>query len=144
MKRILVPLLLVVVVPSMVTAQNMQSLGSARGHQVAVIDADSREWQGRLLEIAKDVIVVEVQSTPRTFELVAVKRVDAHGDRIVDGAIKGALFGALIGMVVLGPRHALPAATTYGLIGLGLDALNNCHHTVYRAPATQAAVKVSW
>ena len=144
MKRILVTAFLVVVIPSLAVAQGTQSLRSARGHQVAVIDVDSREWQGRLLEIATDAIVVEVQSTPQTFGLASVKRVDAHGDRVIDGGIKGALFGAVIGSIVLGPRGALPAALSYGLLGFGLDALSSCHRTVYRTPATQAAVKVSW
>lgn len=144
MNRMIVAALLLGVCPALAGAQDTQALGSARGHQVAVIDADRREWQGRLLEISNDVIVVEVDSAPQSFELSAVRRVDAHGDGILDGIIKGAIFGAVIGGVVLGPRGALSAALSYGLVGAGLDAMNRCHHTVYRAPAARAAVKVSW
>jgi hypothetical protein len=129
--------------PSVVFAQE-QDLRSARGQHVAVIDQQNREWQGRLLEIAQDAIVVEVDSSARRFDLVAVKRVDAHGDRVVDGAIKGAIFGAFISMAVMGPRYAPGAMAIYGLIGLGADAMNNCHHTVYRAPATKVSATISW
>ena len=130
--------------PAVVRAQDTQSLWKARGMPVNVIDGDSREWQGRLLEIAKDAIVVEVESTPQRFELSSIKRVDADGDRVIDGAIKGAVFGAVISLAVLGPRHMVPAAATYGLIGLGMDAMNRCRQTVYRTPPTQATVKISW
>jgi hypothetical protein len=125
-------------------AQEPDKLRSARGHHVAVIDADTREWQGRLLEIARDAIVVEIDSTPRRFALSSVKRVDAHGDRVWDGALKGVIFGALMASVLVGPRSAPGSAAIYGLIGLGADALNSCHHTVYRGPAQPAGVTISW
>lgn len=129
--------------PAVVCAQE-QRLASARNQHVAVIDQDSREWQGRLLEVARDSIVVEVESSARRFELSAVKRVDAHGDRIVDGAIKGAIVGAVLSIAVAGPRYALGPTVVYGLIGLGIDAMNSCHHTVYRAPATKLSATISW
>ncbi|HUE86043.1 MAG TPA: hypothetical protein VMO26_08195 [Vicinamibacterales bacterium] len=144
MKTILVATLLAVVVPSLASAQQTQALWSARGHHVAVIDADRREWQGRLLDIAGDAIVVEIDSAPQSFELSAVRRVDAHGDRILDGAIKGAIFGGVLGAIVAGPRFAWQPALAYSLIGAGIDAMNRCYHTVYRAPATKAAVTISW
>jgi hypothetical protein len=124
---------------------NRRGLRSARGFLVAVIDADSREWQGKLLDIGTNDITVELDALPRKFELTKVKRVDAHGDRVWDGGLKGAIFGGLIGAVTLGGRAAAGSAVIYGLLGLGLDALNNCNHTVYRAPAVSASVKVlSW
>jgi hypothetical protein len=121
-----------------------QDLRSVRGHHVAVIDDNSREWQGRLLEITQSTIVVDVESSARRFELSAVKRVDAHGDRVVDGAVKGAVFGAILSVAVLGPRAVPGATVAYGLLGLGIDALNSCHHTVYRAPSTAARATISW
>jgi hypothetical protein len=142
--RIILVLVVFCLLPIPAAAQESHRLRSARGHQVAVIDADSREWQGRLLEIARDAIVVEIDSTPHRFELSAVKRVDAHGDRVWDGAIKGVVFGAIMASVLIGPRYAPGSAAIYGLIGLGADALNSCHHTVYRTPAQQASVKISW
>ncbi|MDQ3441110.1 MAG: hypothetical protein M3478_12255 [Planctomycetota bacterium] len=124
---------------------NHRGLRSARGFLVAVIDADSHEWQGRLLDVGGNDITVELDALPRRFELTTVKRVDAHGDRVWDGAVKGAIFGGLMGAFALGGRAAASGAVVYGLLGLGVDALNTCHHTVYRAPAVSASVKVlSW
>jgi hypothetical protein len=39
---------------------------------------------------------------------------------------------------------AVASMAAYGMLGAGVDALNRCKHTVYRAPAPQLAVKVSW
>ena len=128
-------------------AQNTQGswrLRGARGLHVAVIDGESREWQGRLLEVAKDAITLEIGADARRFDIANVKRVDAHGDKVWDGALKGAAFGAVMAVIVGVPRFAGRAGLSYGLIGLGLDALNHCNHTIYRAPATTANVKVSW
>ena len=125
-------------------AQELNKLSEARGHLIAVIDTDSKEWQGRLLEITKTSIVVEVDSAARRFELAAVKRVDAHGDRTIDGLIKGALFGTVLSLVMVGPRYVPGAAAIYGLIGLGADAMNNCHHTVYRRQPVAASATFSW
>jgi len=120
-------------------------LRSARGSFVAVIDSDSREWQGKLLAVEKSSLIVELDALPRRFELANVKRVDAHGDRVWDGALKGALIGGVLAGVTLGGRAAFGSAIVYGLIGVGVDALNRCNHTVYRAPAVSASVKVlSW
>jgi hypothetical protein len=144
MKTIFVAMLVVVTIPAFANAQDTQSLWSARGHQVAVIDADRREWQGRLLEISDDAIVVEIDSAPLSFELSAVRRVDAHGDRILDGVLKGAIFGAVMGSLAAGTRFAWQSAVVYSLVGGGIDAMARCHHTVYRAPAAQAVVTLSW
>jgi hypothetical protein len=119
-------------------------LRGSRGLHVAVIDGESREWQGRLLEVARDAITLEIGSDARRFEMTNVKRVDAHGDKVWDGALKGVAFGAVMAVLVGVPRFAGQAGLTYGLIGLGLDALNHCQHTIYRAPATAAGVSVSW
>jgi len=126
-------------------ASSRRGLRSARGFLVAVIDADNREWQGRLIDVGMNGITVELEALPRTFEFARVKRVDAHGDRVWDGGLKGALFGGVIGGIVLGGRAIAGSALIYGLMGLGLDALNNCNHTIYRAPAVSASIKVlSW
>ncbi len=41
-------------------------------------------------------------------------------------------------------RFAAQSALADGFVGAGLDAMNRCHHTVYRAPATRAAANISW
>ena len=130
-----------------VTAEARQShqLEGARGHRVTVIDIERREWQGTLLEVGKDALTVELESASRQFPIDAVKRVDVEGDGVVDGVIKGALFGGVLGALATARfRGALGGAMVYGAIGAGLDALNQCRHTVYRAPAPAATVKVSW
>ena len=126
-------------------ARQDPKLTDARGHQVAIIDTDKREWQGRLLEVGKDALTVELDSNARQFPIDTVKRVDVEGDRVIDGVIKGALFGGVLGALATAEfRGALSGAMVYGLIGAGLDALNHCRHTVYRAPAAVARIKVSW
>ena len=109
----------------------------------AVIDGSSREWQGRLIDVAADVITVEIGSDARRFPLADVKRVDAHGDKVWDGALKGAVFGASLALITgLGARFAGQAAISYALVGVTMDALNSCTHTVYRA--APVSVTVSW
>jgi hypothetical protein len=148
--RKLLMVVAIVAVPVWANAQEAVAdttggLRGARGSFVAVIDADSREWQGRLLAVENNFFVVEIDALPRRFELTRVKRVDAHGDRVWDGALKGALIGGVLAGVTLGGRAALGSAVIYGLIGVGVDALNRCNHTVYRAPAVSASIKVlSW
>ena len=126
-------------------ARQDRPLDDARGRHVAVIDADKREWQGRLIDVGKDALILELDSTAREFPIESVRRVDVEGDRVIDGVIKGAIFGGVLG-AVFNPRSrgVFAAAMVYGFIGAGIDALNTCHHTVYRAPAAAASVKVSW
>ena len=46
-----------------------------------------------------------------------MKRVDAHGDKVWDGALKGAVFGASLALITgLGARFALQAAISYALV----------------------------
>jgi hypothetical protein len=131
-------------VPLAAGAQHLGDLRSARGHHVAVIDADSREWQGRLLEVAQDQLTIELDAAPRRFTLDQVKRVDSHGDSVRDGLVKGALFGLLVGAIIGDARTTAASTMSYALIGLGADALNSCRHTVYRTPVTAASVSVRW
>jgi hypothetical protein len=136
--RIGCALLLLLCYPSPAQAEDEAKLRGSRGRAVAVIDASNREWQGRLLEVAKDAVTVEIDGEARRIAFAEIRRVDAHGDRVIDGGVRGALVGAAIAMLVRTPRFAGHAAVTYGLIGLGLDALNDCTHTVYRAAPVPA------
>ena len=141
--RYLVITALVLAVPALAHAQDESRLRRSRGLQVAVIDGNSREWQGRLLDVAADAIVLEIDNDSRRFAMSEVKRVDAHGDKIWDGAIKGAAFGAVLGLIIgAGGRFAGQSAISYALLGVALDAMNSCNHTVYRA--RPVAVTVSW
>lgn len=141
----LIPLV-IVAFPLQAHARQRSPLEAARGQQVALIDDDRREWQGRLLEVSKDAVTIEVESTARQFQLARVKRVDSEGDSVLDGALKGALFGGVMALLFTNEARAVVGgATLYGLIGVGADALNRCRHTVYRAPAVSASVKIaSW
>jgi hypothetical protein len=144
--RALAFVLLLMALPGIALAQDPpRKLRWARGYHVAIIDADRREWQGRLIEVAKDAIVVEVDSTARRFPLADVSRVDAHGDAVWDGAVRGAVIGGLLAALTIhDAQFAFQTALGWGVMGLGLDALNRCTHTVYRGPAKQAAVTISW
>lgn len=155
MSRLLIAGLAVVTVTGLLDAPvfaqevghgHTRGLSGSRGRMVALIDDERREWQGRLLEVAADAVTIELESQARQFPLPKVNRVDVDGDGVWDGAIKGALFGAFVGAVIFSDgRTALGGGLTYGLIGMGIDALNSCRHTVYRAPAVSASVKVaSW
>ena len=121
-------------------------LRDSRGQHVSIIDADRREWQGRLLEVAADALVIEFESAPRKFSVFEVNRVDADGDSVRDGLAKGAIFGGFIGLLAArDARAVLGGASVYGLVGLGLDALNNCRHTIYRPSAASARITLlSW
>lgn len=140
--RLFIITALTLAVPALAQAQSEIQLRHSRGLQVSVIDTDSREWQGRLLEVAADAVVLEIGSDARRFALSDIKRVDARGDKVWDGAVKGAIFGALVGLAVGAGRFATQAALSYALVGVALDAMNNCNHTVYRA--RPVGVTVSW
>src|SRR5262245_28960698 len=145
MKAIAMVPVVCLLLASAAEAGQRPSLNSAVGRSVAVIDVDSHEWQGRLLSVAKDAVTVEIESGTREFKLADVKRVDAHGDSVKDGLIKGALFGLLVSSFVGDARFTVMSTLSYAVVGVGLDALNSCNHTVYRAPAVAAQVKVaSW
>lgn len=151
MKRLLLVATLVVM-PFPASAQTAPNkLDSAEGQLVFVVDSDSREWQGKLIKVSADALEIDGESGVRRFELSNVKRVDSDGDRVLDGLLKGAVFGALMGAVFSSNDYRGQAmvggAMVYGLIGLGVDALNSSKHTVYRGaakPAPQIAMKVSW
>jgi hypothetical protein len=146
MKALTISLVMIasLMVPFAANAQSLGDLRAARGHQVAVIDSDSREWQGRLLEVAQDQLTIELDAAPRLFTLDDVKRVDSHGDSVSDGLVKGALFGLLVGAIVGDARMAAASSLSYALVGIGLDALNSCRHTIYRTPAASASIKLRW
>lgn len=146
MKRVLLVLpALCLMAASNVDAGQGRGLSSALGHSVAVIDSSSREWQGRLLSASADAITVEIDSDVKQFPLSDVKRVDAHGDSVKDGLIKGALFGLFVSAFGHDARFAVTSVGVYSVIGVGLDAMNSCNHTVYRAPAKAVQVKIaSW
>lgn len=140
---VFVPFVLLLL-PTRADARQTISLEAVRGQHVFVFDSDRREWQGKLLIVAKDALTLELDSAPRVFPLSDVIRVDAEGDSVRDGTIKGAIFGALLGLLSTNDaRGVVAGAAVYGVIGLGIDALNSNKATVYRAPAT-ALVKVSW
>ena len=128
-----------------------QKLGSAEGQHVFVIDADSREWQGKLIKVSADALEIDGESGVRRFDLHNVKRVDSDGDRLHDGVIKGAVFGALMGMIFstseFRAQAMVGAGVSYALVGLCMDAMNNSKQTVYRGtpiPAPQIAMKLTW
>ncbi len=139
--------LVLLLLPASVRAQSSSGLVSAEGRPVFVIDVDSREWQGRLLKATKDTLIIESETGTREFQLTNVKRVDADGDRIRDGAIKGALFGLILGALSSGhggARIIVGGTVIYGLVGAGLDAAHQSKHTVYNGPAPQLGVSLRW
>jgi hypothetical protein len=166
MKRLLMIVALALVVSTLnASAQENQTraLKSAVGRAVFVIDEDRREWQGRLLRISADALEVESDAGIRTFKVENIRRIDADGDRVTDGALKGALFGAAMGLFAVfnGAPEVLVATTTaYGLLGLAIDAGCTSRHPVYngsavprldkttthsRSPtALQVSMKVRW
>lgn len=133
--------------PATVAADQDPKLKGAKGELVFVIDEDSREWQGKLLSVSADALTIEDSSGVREFPLTKVRRIDAEGDSIRDGAIKGAIFGGVLGVFYAAAykdgRAILGGAMTYGLIGAGIDALNRSKQTVYRGPA-KLAVTIKW
>ena len=149
MPFVLVFLPLMFAVPARVDPGEARHLIDAKNQLVYVIDQDRREWQGTLLDATKTDLVLDGEFGTRRFALDNVRRVDADNDSVKDGAIKGAVFGAVLGLIIaqdVGGRAIPEAAALYSLLGMGLDALNRCKQTVYRAPAPapQVAFRVRW
>jgi F0F1-type ATP synthase assembly protein I len=143
---VIVPLILIAA-PAHVKDGDVKHLNAAQGQEVFVIDSDRREWRGKLLDVASTSFTIDGQDGAQRFGLADIRRVDADGDRIRDGLIKGVLFGALVGLVtaqVFGAEVIPQTVLVYGAIGAGLDALNRCKQTVYRAPAPQLKATVTW
>jgi len=137
---LLVPLTLLM--PSRVEVGETRHLSDARGRHVYVIDQESREWQGRLLDVSPEAIVLDIQSTSRQFTLAQITRVDAKGDSIKDGVIKGALFGLLLGAVFgQSSDAAARGSLTWAVLGMGLDALHSHKDVVYKAPGPSVTLK---
>lgn len=134
-------------IPATAVADQSYKLKSAKGELVFVIDEDSREWQGKLLSVSADALTIEDSNGVREFPLTKVRRIDAEGDSVRDGAIKGAIFGGVLGVFYAAAykdaRPILGGALVYGLIGTGIDALNRSKQTVYRGPA-KLAVTIKW
>jgi F0F1-type ATP synthase assembly protein I len=143
---VILPLILIAA-PSHVKDGDVRHLNAAQGQEVFVIDSDRREWRGKLLDVASASFTIDGQDGAKRFALDDIRRVDADGDRIRDGLIKGVLFGAFIGVVTsqyIGAEVIPQSMLIYGAIGAGLDALNRCKQTVYRAPAPQLKATVTW
>jgi hypothetical protein len=141
--------LLVLTTLASAAAQPSRGLLDAEGRMVSLIDQDRREWQGRLMKISADAVEIDGESGPRLFKLDQLHRIDADGDGIGDGFVKGALLGVVIGVLSMqgggkpGPM-ILGGAVIYGGLGTLMDAMNDCRHTVYRAPSKQVAWTVRW
>jgi hypothetical protein len=114
-----------------------RALESAIGRAVFVIDADRREWQGRLRNVSADTLEVESDAGVRAFKVAEIRRVDADGDRVSDGALKGALFGLVVGLLTAfeAPEYLVVTMASYGLLGLAIDAGCNSRHPVYHGAA---------
>ena len=143
--------MMLVAAPAFAQTASTQKLGSAEGQHVFVIDADSREWQGKLIKVSADALEIDGESGLRRFDLQNVRRVDSDGDNLRDGVIKGAVFGALMGMIFstgeFRAQAMVGASVSYALVGLCMDAMNHSKQTVYRGkptPAPQVAMKLTW
>ena len=143
---VILPLILVAA-PAHVKAGDARHLRASEGQEVFVIDSDQREWRGKLLEVATASVTIDQQTGPKRFPLDDIRRVDADGDRIRDGLLKGVAFGAFVGLITsqyMGASMIPRGMLVYGVIGAGLDALNRCKQTVYRAPAPQVTATLRW
>jgi hypothetical protein len=116
-----------------------RALKSSEGHTIFVIDENRQEWQGRLLRVSADALEVESDAGIRTFKLGQIRRVDADGDSVWDGALKGAATGATLGLLALAGKASgwvmISNAFSFGLLGLAIDAGCSSRHPVYHGPA---------
>ena len=125
-----------------------RGLRSAEGRSVFVIDANRQEWQGRLLNVTVDALEVENDAGLRSFKLAEIRRVDADGDGVWDGAFKGAATGALLGLLGAAATGApvwtaATSAMAYGLLGMAIDGGCSSRHPVYHGAAIPSAPEPS-
>lgn len=106
---------------------------------VYVLDRTGEETKGRLVSLTGSAVVLQIDSTTRTFNLTDVVRVDRQGDSLKNGAIIGAVIGGVAGIITAGgladwtsARNNCPGARVAGAllatgvwsaIGVGIDAL---------------------
>jgi hypothetical protein len=142
MKRSVFVLACMLIGTATATAQE-RSLKSSEGRAVFVIDDNRQEWQGRLVKVSAEALEVESDAGVRTFKLAEIRRVDADGDRVWDGALKASAAGAFLGMLAVaggGPAWAIATnALSFGVLGLAIDGACSSRHPVYHAPAAPSA-----
>lgn len=106
---------------------------------VYILDRTGEETKGKLVSLTGSAVVLQMDSTTRTFNLADVVRIDRQGDSLKNGAIIGAVIGGVAGMITAGgladcpnARSKCPGARVAGaliatgvwsVIGVGIDAL---------------------
>jgi hypothetical protein len=105
------------------------------------LDNEDKEVRGRILSFTAEEITLDVQGTPRVFELRQVTRVQVEGDGVSDGFFIGmGLSFLLFCLVACGDglltspegRGATFGSFLYGgLVGAGVDALHTGRTTIY-------------
>jgi hypothetical protein len=65
---------------------------------VYVLDRTGEETKGRLVSLTGSAVVLQMNSTTRTFNLSDIVRIDRQGDSLKNGAIIGAVFGGVMGI----------------------------------------------
>jgi hypothetical protein len=125
-------------------------LTTSAGSTIYVLDDTGRETSGTLLRLTAEGIDLLVNGSPSHFNAAHVRRLQARGDSLRNGALVGALVGLGLGAAAAlisdcpaarpdgcpGSRAAVVAISTgaYAALGTGIDALNVGRTTLYEAP----------
>jgi hypothetical protein len=148
-------ILVVTFVPSAVcaqeTPQRWPGLVTSGLSTVYVLDDTGVETSGRLLRLNPDSLVLLVRDAELRLEAARVRRVQARGDSLRNGALIGGVMGVGMGLIAAGisdcpgddPGGSCPgfraaallgSTGVYAGIGAGVDALVVGRTTLYEVP----------
>ncbi len=121
------------------------------GHTVYVTDTQGEETRGRLQDLSRSALTVSNSDGATQFSAEHVRAIDRYGDPLWNGLAIGLAVGTA--MALLSDRRQVPcpggrsgvcrdaeigsrltAATVFGAIGAGIDALIRRRTPVYQAP----------
>ncbi|HEY3043379.1 MAG TPA: hypothetical protein VGJ39_05115 [Vicinamibacterales bacterium] len=122
---------------------------------VYVLDRTGEETKGKLVSLTGSAVVLQMDSTTRTFNLTDVVRIDRQGDSMKNGAIIGAVIGGVTGALTAGGLADCPGAHSpctgarvagffiatgvWTAIGVGIDALIPGRTLLWKPSSPQAS-----
>jgi hypothetical protein len=122
-----------------------------RGSTVYVTDVTRHETKGRIDDVSRAALTLDVNGTRQVFTVGTIRQIERYGDSLWNGIAIGAGIGAasaLISDPQYRPCHNRPAVLcadaqipqrvlmigVMGAAGAGIDALYRRRHLVYQAP----------
>jgi hypothetical protein len=104
------------------------------GRDVILVDTTGLVMEGRVVAATSSTLDLGFGAHVRSFPADGIARVDRQRDSPIDGLVKGLVIGAVMGALSRNARWTGALMSTYGGLGLALDANHQAREPIYRAP----------